>query len=560
MFTNALISQIMNPAAAAGAGLQTAGLLGNSLLGGANPLAANFGGLLGGGQGGLAGILGANLAGGAQAAGQNLPTQPNPKGEAEAKTGGTEDALLQLQALLAQYIVIQKDPEAVGLPADATQEQKLAAAQFLLGQSGDSLEGGEGSDSLVGGMLADGFGQTNPQANPIYVGLSEKSANVLSGLIEAPQQSLANLQGAQAAAQYQAQQGSGQLNNVALANLEATKNQAQQGVVKVDTAAGLTNPEVAQAVAKYQAQQGAGQMDTAALAKELTELMNKTSGSDADLAQVLNALREKAAALPEKKENGSKDVLADLRSILDEVAPDTTLGKAVTKEQQVHAAPLTQAGVKKNGENILVNKGDETTLASNNLAGGQQALANGGQSSMGDSSNFTASQQALTQTVSHTTSTTASSGSSFQHYLNQTVTDPVEQVAVKIARGLKGKNQMTIQLEPAELGKVDVKIEWANRSGMQISIVAENKAALDALQKDSRALEQALQDAGISSDGLNLQFSLREQNQQNQNQDYKEYVDTMASLMDQARITLSADQIQKVMHYSVPNKLLDITA
>jgi flagellar hook-length control protein FliK len=45
--------------------------------------------------------------------------------------------------------------------------------------------------------------------------------------------------------------------------------------------------------------------------------------------------------------------------------------------------------------------------------------------------------------------------------------------------------------------------------------VADSQSTLDMLQKDSGGLQRALQDAGLSADSNSLQFSLRDNGQQN---------------------------------------------
>jgi len=95
-----------------------------------------------------------------------------------------------------------------------------------------------------------------------------------------------------------------------------------------------------------------------------------------------------------------------------------------------------------------------------------------------------------------------------------------EQVRVKIANAVNnGDTKINIQLEPANLGKVDVTIDLKNDgSKAMITINADSKDTLDILQRDGRALERALNDAGIKTDSGSLNFNLKGGNGQNQNQ------------------------------------------
>ena len=84
------------------------------------------------------------------------------------------------------------------------------------------------------------------------------------------------------------------------------------------------------------------------------------------------------------------------------------------------------------------------------------------------------------------------------------------QVAVQIKKAIgQGADQIRIQLKPAELGRVEVKLE-VNADGHATAIVnAERPETLDLLQRDAAGLRQALQDAGLSTDSNSLSFNLR---------------------------------------------------
>jgi len=91
----------------------------------------------------------------------------------------------------------------------------------------------------------------------------------------------------------------------------------------------------------------------------------------------------------------------------------------------------------------------------------------------------------------------------------------VDQVALQLNRSAKdGVDQMTIQLRPAEMGRIDIKLNFSTDGKVQGTVVADNPATLDLLLKDVRSLERGLQDAGFSADSGSLQFSLRGDGQQ----------------------------------------------
>ncbi|WP_353857644.1 flagellar hook-length control protein FliK [Azospirillum formosense] len=85
-----------------------------------------------------------------------------------------------------------------------------------------------------------------------------------------------------------------------------------------------------------------------------------------------------------------------------------------------------------------------------------------------------------------------------------------EQVAVHISRNVSdGNDQFTINLRPAELGRIDIKLEIGQDGRVTASVAVEKAQTLELLQRDSRNLERALQDAGLKADSNSLNFSLR---------------------------------------------------
>lgn len=93
----------------------------------------------------------------------------------------------------------------------------------------------------------------------------------------------------------------------------------------------------------------------------------------------------------------------------------------------------------------------------------------------------------------------------------------IEQVSLQLNRNAKsGTDQMSLQLHPADLGTINVKLTFAADGSVSGTVTASNADTLAMLQKDSRSLERALQDAGLRADPGSLQFNLG--NQQNPNQ------------------------------------------
>ncbi|GEQ98183.1 hypothetical protein JCM17844_18200 [Iodidimonas gelatinilytica] len=89
---------------------------------------------------------------------------------------------------------------------------------------------------------------------------------------------------------------------------------------------------------------------------------------------------------------------------------------------------------------------------------------------------------------------------------------PATQVAMGIAKAASdGKTRFTIRMDPPELGKIEVKLDLMKDGGVKAIISADNRDAYDMLQRDSRALERLLNDAGLKTDNNSLNFSFNQQ-------------------------------------------------
>jgi hypothetical protein len=86
------------------------------------------------------------------------------------------------------------------------------------------------------------------------------------------------------------------------------------------------------------------------------------------------------------------------------------------------------------------------------------------------------------------------------------------QVALHIGKSAKaGLTRVEIALEPASLGRVEVRLDFGRDGSINALFMAETREALDALRADARTLERALSEAGVKTDSGSLGFSLREQ-------------------------------------------------
>ncbi|MES2215413.1 MAG: hypothetical protein V4485_05325 [Pseudomonadota bacterium] len=122
---------------------------------------------------------------------------------------------------------------------------------------------------------------------------------------------------------------------------------------------------------------------------------------------------------------------------------------------------------------------------------------------------------------------------------------PVDQVSVAVERyaGREGDSRISINLYPAELGKVEVDITVQSGVIKEIKLYA-SRDTLDVLMKDSVFLEKALQEV-TKGEGASLSFNLKDGNQNESHKEKPESLHTnfnidLEVLEEQRRVGYSA--------------------
>ncbi len=94
----------------------------------------------------------------------------------------------------------------------------------------------------------------------------------------------------------------------------------------------------------------------------------------------------------------------------------------------------------------------------------------------------------------------------------------LQSMAVQIASYAdKDIKHFEIRMDPPELGRVEVRLTLDDTGKAHAALVVDKPHALDMLQKDSAGLERALKDAGINLSNNGLNFSLKGQERQQDN-------------------------------------------
>ena len=95
---------------------------------------------------------------------------------------------------------------------------------------------------------------------------------------------------------------------------------------------------------------------------------------------------------------------------------------------------------------------------------------------------------------------------------------PLNGLALQIAvTAQSGKSRFELRLDPAELGRIDVRIDVDRHGQVTSHLTVEKPETLAMLRQDAPQLQQALNDAGLKTDSSGLQFSLRDQSSSGQN-------------------------------------------
>lgn len=85
------------------------------------------------------------------------------------------------------------------------------------------------------------------------------------------------------------------------------------------------------------------------------------------------------------------------------------------------------------------------------------------------------------------------------------------QIAFEVSRQVQdGNSRFQIRLDPPELGRIDVKLDIDATGRVTARLTVEKAETLDLMQRDQRALERALQQAGLDQSKTNLEFSLKQ--------------------------------------------------
>jgi Flagellar hook-length control protein FliK len=94
--------------------------------------------------------------------------------------------------------------------------------------------------------------------------------------------------------------------------------------------------------------------------------------------------------------------------------------------------------------------------------------------------------------------------------LSQVPSTATQQVIAQIQTRADKATQISVQLTPAELGRVEVRLSIQRDGQTHAVIVVDRPETLALMQKDAGHLERALQQAGLNANSENMSFNLRD--------------------------------------------------
>ncbi|MGJ3258698.1 MAG: flagellar hook-length control protein FliK [Rhodospirillales bacterium] len=192
--------------------------------------------------------------------------------------------------------------------------------------------------------------------------------------------------------------------------------------------------------------------------------------------------------------------------------PNLTQQAQLAAQQQAQAAQQANVQNAQQGVQPGTGQGGTTTTSAVQTSGGGAQHAGGGESLNNTTQTANTGQQ--TQQTQQTRESQPQQQAQQAQRTNLPGSAVTEQISIKITKALQtGIDRISIQLKPAELGRVDVKLEMTHDGRVMTVVTAEKQDTLDMLRRDSSELQKALADAGLESG--DMEFNLKGQEQQN---------------------------------------------
>jgi flagellar hook-length control protein FliK len=309
----------------------------------------------------------------------------------------------------------------------------------------------------------------------------------------------------------------------ASASLAAETAPAASAADSSEAAATVTQPAIAQAdgSAKAGVQGGAGQT-VSALATSADPSIATGIAQAAALVAATPAATKAATQLknPDLARKGVTTAV-EQAATADTAVPATsaadTLVPAVTAPTEAAGKPKSDNGL---ADAVKADaSGNSGALpAANAQTHAHLAAAEIGQTPVNSSGSGLPAAGAIQAQQPGAAATTPAAATQLTATAAESASVPVSGLAMEIAASARsGKTRFEIRLDPAELGRIDVRIDIDRHGQMTSHLTVERPETLSMLRQDANQLQRALDNAGLSTGNGGLQFSLRDQSSQGQN-------------------------------------------
>jgi len=219
---------------------------------------------------------------------------------------------------------------------------------------------------------------------------------------------------------------------------------------------------------------------------------------------------------------GTKDLSSQLGNIVTE---DDSWDSAKSSVLEDFESFLDSMKSEKGGKGLSFDDMLAGKAGNDNAAKNQAALTSvlqnwpfGNAGSLNTSAEFT--QQAMDQMGVATGQTQMNSMAAMTSVVTQShgASQPhpgTQMVAATLQKGAASgeAKSIRIQLDPPELGRVEVRMEFGKDKTVKAVLTAEKPETFMMLQRDAQLLERALQEAGLEADGNSLSFELAQDNE-----------------------------------------------
>lgn len=190
--------------------------------------------------------------------------------------------------------------------------------------------------------------------------------------------------------------------------------------------------------------------------------------------------------------------------------PDALAKTVKASAEQAVATPTTQPVV---NPATVAQPQAQASVVPAQIAPTQDTAKNSGGDSGGNNQQQGAQTQSSAPSALGASAQQASEAhkSNFQQALEKVSTPKLhEQIAFQVKTSLgDGSSKINIKLDPAELGRLEIKIHVGGDGKTGVMITADNKSTLDLLQRDAQGLMRALNDAGLQAESGSMNFNLR---------------------------------------------------